>query len=351
MSRTEEFLDNYERYKPPQPTTTRGGAEPDQNTPLRALAIDGGGVRGLIPARVLERVEALTEKPIWESFDLISGTSTGGLIALALSAPDPKDNSKARWTPREMAELYLDAGKTIFPQGFLHLPFKQVLFDKYSAGSLERELHARLDPSTVSEAKTDVVVTSWNLTNNAPAYFNSREAGTKFDDVPMWQVARATSAAPSYFKPCVITEVKDEKHPKDYYYVDGGVFANDPAKVAYLALRRDSPDRPIVLLSIGCGDARPFKPDKDDLWGALPWAERLVHLFMTAPSELVEVELKELADTGHSLEYLRLTPKLGHDASPKLDCATDKNMRALERSAKGLLDENAAALADLCKKL
>jgi predicted acylesterase/phospholipase RssA len=338
-SRTEQFLENYKKSQPTQ--ARRGAPEPSQE-PLTALAIDGGGVRGLIPARVLAEIERLTGRPIWTSFDLISGTSTGGVLALALTAPD--DKGQPRSTPSEMIDLYRNSGSTIFRRDLLRsIPGVQLLVDKYGTGGLEKELRAKLDETPLSKALTEVVITSWNLTGNSPAYFSRAEAGSDFDDVPMWRVARATSAAPSYFHPCEIID-SDEGQID---YVDGGVFANDPANVAYLALRRVSSGK-LVVVSIGCGNPNPEDPRRRHFWGAVPWAGPMVHLFMTAPSELVEVELSNLR--GANLDYYRLMPDLD-GASPKLDDCSADNIAKLDEAADELIASSAADLGAICQKL
>ncbi|MBV9309416.1 MAG: patatin-like phospholipase family protein, partial [Solirubrobacterales bacterium] len=246
MQRTQQFLERYQGYQEQQ-LATRPPVEPD--LPLTALAIDGGGVRGLIPAALLAEIERRCGRPTWECFDVISGTSTGGLITLGLTVPDGAGDT--RWKASDLVEMYRNASRTIFPHNILRT-LGSPLFDKYAASGITRELVGRLGEEKLGSARTGVVVTAWNLTHNQPAYFNSAEAGSFFSDPLMREVARATSAAPSYFAPCAIAE-PNEAHPN--MFVDGGTFANNPAKIAYLALRPPhEPTRPVLLLSLGTGN-------------------------------------------------------------------------------------------------
>lgn len=338
MQRTEQFLERYRDYQ--------AGQEPagDPTRPVTALAIDGGGVRGLVPAMVLAEIERRTGRPIWRDFDLISGTSTGGLLALALAAPG--DGGQARWTAAQLVDLYRTAGETIFYRGLLRVPGSQLLFNKYAAKRLERALRERLENTTLCQALTGVVVTSWNLTEHRPAYFNSAEARIAGWDLPMREIARATSAAPTFFKPCWITSPPGSE---PIAYIDGGVFANNPAKIAYLAAQppNGSP-RPVMLVSVGTGDPPPFNPLGRRFWGALPWAAPMLHLFMTAPSELVDVDLRQLA--GANFHYHRFAPPPGA-ASPHLDDASPGNIAKLETAATELIASCESALDSICSQL
>ena len=338
MQRTEQFLDRYREFAAENEPST------DRARPLTALAIDGGGVRGLVPAMLLAEIERRTETPIWRSFDLIAGTSTGGLLALALTAPG--GDGDARWSAEELVQLYRGCGRTIFRRSLLRVPLTQLVFNKYTAGRLEHELAARLGKTMLSESLKPVIVTSWNLSENQPAYFNSAEVKRRDWDLPMRKVARATAAAPTFFEPCWI---RNPEHSGREAFVDGGVFANNPAKIAYLSFGPTGPTRPLLLLSLGTGDPMPLKPRPGRrMWGMLPWATPMLHLFMSAPSELVDVELRELE--GPNLRYFRLAPDPGC-ASPHLDCAKKSNIVALERAAQELIAENSEALDEICETL
>ena len=337
MERTQQFLQNYETIRGEQLASAAEGRR------LTGLAIDGGGVRGLVPALLLAEIERRTGRPISKCFDLVSGTSTGGLISLGLTVRGP--DGEPRWKAAELVDMYRRASGTIFPRSILRT-IGSPLFDKYSTRGLEKELEARLGTAKLSEALTGIVVTAWNLTHNRPAYFNSAEAGQVFSDPPMLEIGRATSAAPSYFAPCWI---KEPTEPAPNAFVDGGTFANNPAKIAYLALRPPhAQNRPLMLLSLGTGNPVAENPARRRLWGAIPWVTPMVHLFMTAPSELVDVELAQLADDDFS--YYRIEPKAGQ-ASPKLDDASSRNIKSLEDVARQLISDHDADLDKICEQL
>src|ERR1700761_6114597 len=94
---------------------------------INVLAIDGGGIRGIIPATILSILEARLQRPLWQVFDLIVGTSTGGIIAAAIGAGAKQGDA---YRPVELADLYVREGPTIFHSNFL-TPAEQILGPKY----------------------------------------------------------------------------------------------------------------------------------------------------------------------------------------------------------------------------
>jgi predicted acylesterase/phospholipase RssA len=154
--------------------------------------------------------------------------------------------------------------------------------------------------------------------------------------------ARATSAAPTYFRP-----LWNERHA----FVDGGVFANNPARLGWMAKRDpERPDRPILLVSLGTGAAKSPDPSKRRFWGPLPWARPMIDLLLTAPSDLVQLELEEAAAATPALEYFRLAPDISH-ASPRMDDVDPANLAALDRAADALIAASDAQLQAIAARV
>src|SRR5450759_169620 len=213
----------------------------------RVLALDGGGVRGLIPAQVLTEIETHMGRPISEMFDLIAGTSTGGILALGLTKPDGQ--GKPQFTASDMSDLYLNEGTTIFP----HSIFQEVktlhgLADaRYPAEPIERVLAQHFGDTMLSRALTEVVIPSYDLSAPAPYFFKREYAVNETEDwdTRMALVARATSAAPTYFDPAVIPS--PDGHGK-HALVDGGTFANNPTLSGYVDALRLKEEIPRVVV-------------------------------------------------------------------------------------------------------
>ena len=118
------------------------------NKPVRILSIDGGGIRGILPGQILTNLEELTGKRVWEMFDMVAGTSTGGILACALLCPeDATSNSpKPKFTAQEATDLYLERGDDIFDVSIFKRIFSVggIADEKYNADELEETLEQYL---------------------------------------------------------------------------------------------------------------------------------------------------------------------------------------------------------------
>jgi len=188
--------------------------------PFQSLALTGGGYRGLFTARVLEVLEEQNGAPIGRCFDLIAGTSIGGIVALAAAFEVPMSKVVATFTAR---------GPEIFPVGRLSRTaqfFRKWHRPRYATAAL-KEVIEELLPSTLTlrDAKHPVAVPAVNVTQARPQIFKTRHHENWIRDLklPVQSVALATSAAPTFFS---LAEVDG------HLYVDGGLFANAPDLIA-----------------------------------------------------------------------------------------------------------------------
>src|SRR3954454_15486740 len=207
---------------------------------MRVLSIDGGGIRGIVPATVLADLEQRTGRPVCDLFDLIGGTSTGGILALALTRPG---EGGPRWSAAEIVRLYVEEGPRIFSRslGKRITSVDGLIDQRYSNGPLREVLEQYLGETTGDPALTDVFVTAYDPQARKPKFFKSwrEDAG-----VPMAVAAEATAAAPTYFEPVAVG---------DAALIDGGVFAGNPAMCAYAEAVRLRPQDATTLVSLGTG--------------------------------------------------------------------------------------------------
>jgi patatin-like phospholipase/acyl hydrolase len=294
---------------------------------MRVLSIDGGGIRGLIPALVLTEIEKRSGKQVWELFDLIAGTSTGGILACALCAPDPLP-------AEQLVALYEEEGPTIFDRSlFQRIRSAEGLLDeKYDAAALDRALERFLSDKRLAETKPDLLVPAYNMGEPGPYFFKSRKARDEGEDFPLSEVARATSAAPTYFEAAELGERA---------LVDGGVFAANPAMCAFAEVMRFQPSADVFLLSLGTGQrTRKRSFDQIKNWGLIEWAKPILDVVFDGVSDAVDYQLQHALDQGH---YWRLQVELD-SASDDLDDASADNLRDLRGQAEGLI---AARTADI----
>ena len=314
------------------------------------LAVDGGGIRGVIPARVLQQIEHHFGRPVCELFDLVAGTSTGGIIALGVTKPAP-GAAAPEFSAADLCELYRAHGADIFSKSI----WRKVQTAgglagvKYSAKALEELLDERFGDTMLSQALVDVCIPSYDLSAPSSYFFKRSYArdDTQAWDVKMSLVARATSAAPTYFDPARVAG--------DHALVDGGVFANNPAVSAYadaLDIIANNPqtfdaETEIQVVSIGTGQPPqsfasggpiPVRWRDARGWGLARWARPVLEVVFDGVAEAAEYQLRRLcrhAD-GQSPRYHRLQSTLP-TASQALDDASEQNIERLLADAETLM--------------
>jgi uncharacterized protein len=303
---------------------------------VRVLSIDGGGIRGLIPALVLTELERRAGRPIFQLFDLIAGTSTGGILACALCAPEPLP-------AQELVSLYEDEGPNIFDRDvFQRIRSGEGLLDeKYDSNELDRALERFLGDKRLAEARPDLIVPAYNLTDPGAYFFKTRKALEDPDneDFPLSVVARATAAAPTYFEPL---EVNGSA------LVDGGVFAVNPAMSAFAEVMRFQPTADVLLLSLGTGERtrkRAYDEVKD--WGLVEWARPILDVVFDGMSDAVDYQLQHALEDGR---YWRLQVELDR-ASDDLDDAGEGNLRLLRQHAEDLIERRSDDLDEIVTAL
>ena len=319
--------------------------------PFRILTIDGVGIRGLIPAVDLDRIEQRTGRLIAESFDLIAGTSTGGILAVALTRAG--EDGRPRWPAAELIELYETQGPRIFDRSlFKALESVFAIEDeKYPRENLEAALEHYLGEARLGDALTDLLVAAYETEQRFPFFFKRRRAREDpAYDFPVRDVAYATSAAPTYFEPLKL-ETTDAV---DYFsLVDGGVYASNPAMCAYAEARRHHPDREVLMVSLGTGElTRSLPHDSVRNWGLREWIwphTPILSVMFDGMSDTVDYQLTQVLDEDL---YFRFQPKLDL-AKDDMDDASAPNLRALKLQATRLLAERdvAARFERMCALL
>ena len=340
--------------------------------PVRVLAIDGGGIRGIIPSHVLVALEDLTGQSVASLFDVIVGTSIGGIGALALAAPD-KEGGPA-YSARDVLDFFCDRAAQIFPktslswprslrelENLLRLPTptqallgtnREIGNARYSADGLKAALAELFGERTLREALTDIVIPTYDVRAQHPLFYRSADVcAGKQPDLPMWRIGLATSAAPTYFPP---VESEDESG-QPQVLVDGGVFANSPAPVGLLegvlrarALGGAAVD--VLIVSLGTGRVG-SRPDRTyDEFAGLTWfklAQAVYEAAQVGQSSVNDALLAPLLGD-HYWRFDTILPEgvgLGTDNSEK------ENLERLNRIGLALVGERVADLAGLARQL
>ena len=308
---------------------------------VKVLSVDGGGIRGIIPAIVLSELQKRIGKDLWQVFDLMAGTSTGGIIVLGIGTAC---HNGQPYSPAELIALYVKNGPSIFGKNLL-TSGKELVLPKYSPKALEATLAKFFGDTQFVSALTPLLISSYDLQGQLPFFFKSHRIAA--DPNYNWKIAdiaRATSAAPTYFPPLHLVRGSD-----DYALVDGGVFANNPAMAAYAEARSLYGDpTPITVVSVGTGnrqDQIAYESAKD--WGLLGWSKQIAPVFMDSVSEAVDFELNSLPDC----TYYRLQAPDLQDASADMDNVTPENLANLQSVAADYVQSISATLDTISAKL
>ena len=318
---------------------------------IKVLSIDGGGIRGIIPAMVLAEIEKRTGKHIAELFHLIAGTSTGGIIGLALTKPGT--NGKPAYKAEQLIELYEEKCEDIFPhrdKSKFHL-FSRFRDIKYPSEGIESVFQEYFGSTTLRESLTDVLVTSYDFERQKPMFFKSSSARRSPErNFQMKDAARATSSVPVYFEPMKLETESIEEY---YALVDGLLFAGNPTLCAYAEAKGDHPDtRDILVVSLGTGRAKHRQIYEEVReWGLLQWGRNILDMMLQGTSMAVDYQMRQLLPThGDSSMYYRFQTKLDK-VNEAMDDTDPTNIRILKLIAEEMIIENATQIDYLCRKL
>lgn len=265
------------------PSTTIESTTPSVDR-FQILALDGGGAKALFTAHMLARLEQDVGVSITDSFDLIAGTSAGGIVALALGAG---------LTPSEIVGHYEELVKAVFPAArrrFWRRP-RQLTAPIYDDDALRNALTKVLGDRLLGDSAKRLVIPAWDVQRGAVHIFKTPHHPRLRRDgrIPMVDVAMATSAAPAFFKAARVDGQR---------LIDGGVWANNPSVVAIseAVSMLDVPLEAIRVLNVGAVDQRTTHPERLDIGGWLNWAKPAVDLTITATSRGVQGTAMHLVD-------------------------------------------------------
>ena len=319
------------------------------------LTIDGGGIRGLIPAKVLAELERELklknpDKPLYEYFDLICGTSTGAILTIAIALGIPAN---------DLVKFYKDHAQAIFPRWYLKvLPRKSraILTSIYSNKTLRRKLKEIYTAANsgqvplINDLKTKVCIPVFNGNDGQINVIKTKHCDDFFRDykLPAHEVALSSASAPVYFPPHTFSFSNEFGEGINVNMIDGGIFANNPSLVGILEatekLNYDFSE--IRLLSLGTGKGKhiikkSWKPK--DIWYWLFPKPRLLDIILDSQAQVTEqyiLFLQRMAvKKNNGFEYLRIQYDLGGDTID-LNASSKKDLQRLESIGDELAKNN-----------
>ncbi|CAA7395763.1 unnamed protein product [Spirodela intermedia] len=336
---------------------------------ITILSIDGGGIRGIIPATILAALESELQildgkkARLADYFDVIAGTGTGGIIAAMLAAPD--EENRPLFTASDVRSFLLDKGRAIFSKSCSKLAsvakgFGALWGPKYRGDSICRLLREKFGSLRLRHMLTNVVIPTFDIKTLRATIFSSFEVKSNSSmDALLSDISIGTTAAPTYLPPHYFETKDSEGKVKEFNLIDGGVAANNPALIAIGEVSKEVhkrnpkylPHKPmdcrkILLISLGTGGAKVEKRYSARLarrWGVLGWllnggSTPLVEIFTQSSADMVDIHLSVVFQALRSeSNYLRIEDDtlMGNVASA--DISTEENLENLVRAGEELL--------------
>lgn len=271
------------------------------------LAVDGGGIRGVVPLTLLKYIEKTCYEidpdiDMINWIDVFSGTSTGAIISGALMLRDEKERSI--FTPERILQLYLQRGKQIFSRD---VSTKSAM----PAYPLKLILENNFGEVNISGISKHFLFVSYDLNADSPFIFTDRM--DRYRNVSLAKVMMACSAVPGYFPP---VELGDKQ------LADGILTAKNPSKLAYEYAKLYYPDDPIVVISLGTGD---LPSDQQDM--------------IEHEMNRVHNEMEALSRVDKKLIYFRFQPQIRH-ANSMMDDTNAENLNNLMKDANEYIEGN-----------
>jgi patatin-like phospholipase/acyl hydrolase len=302
------------------------GEKLNSPSPKKILACDGGGILGLMSVEILAKLErdlrAKTGKDdlvLADWFDFVCGTSTGAIIAACISAGMSVD---------QIREFYVGSGKQMFDKASIFKRLRYSYNDEPLAEKLRTELARALDqlgatengskPYTLGDTRLRTLLmmvlrnhttdSPWPVCNNPRAKYNQRDRKDCNLDLPLWQLVRASTAAPTFFPPEEVTFAPGTTDEYQFLFVDGGVTTyNNPAFLAF-QMTTAAPYQmnwatgvdKLLIVSVGTGSAPKARPglEKGDLW-LLDHAKNVPSALMNAASAGWDMACRTLGECRH----------------------------------------------------
>ncbi|ESW32825.1 hypothetical protein PHAVU_001G020200 [Phaseolus vulgaris] len=343
---------------------------------VTVLSIDGGGIRGIIPAIILGFLESELQRldgkgvRLADYFDVIAGTSTGGLVTAMLTAPDQK-TKRPLFAAEDLKKFYLDHCPEIFQQNKWWnviasvMKFSRTMFGpQYDGKYLRKLIRDELGDTRLDQTLTNVVIPAFDIKRLQPTIFSSFQVETRPDlNGLLSDICISTSAAPTYLPAhCFETKTHHGDVIGNFDLIDGGVAANNPTLVAMaevtnkishegrcasLNVEAMQYDR-FLVISLGTGSQKqePKYSAKDAAeWGTLSWVSPLIDAFGQASSDMVDFHISSVFRALNSEHnYLRIQDDTLTGNLSSVDMATKENLLQLVAVGESLLKKKVSKI-------
>ncbi|KAK8941574.1 hypothetical protein KSP40_PGU022471 [Platanthera guangdongensis] len=349
---------------------------------VTVLSVDGGGIRGIIPAIILAFLESKLqeldgeEARIADYFDVIAGTSTGGLVTAMLTSPT-KNTNRPIFSAKDITDFYLKHSPKIFPQkrdklnccnlellGSTSWRFVRALFQpRYDGKYLHNLLREILGDTRLHQTLTNVVIPTFDIKLLQPTIFSSFEGKTNpLKDANLSDICIGTSAAPTYLPAHYFQTADSQGNSRTFNLVDGALAANNPTLLAmnlvtknifehcedYFPMKNPAEYSKFLVISLGTGSAKveeKYGAEDAAKWGVLRWLYNkgdtpVVDMYSQAGADMSDIMTSILFQTLHSQNnYLRIQDDTLTGNTSSMDIATEENLKELVKIGENLMQK------------
>ncbi len=336
-----------------------------QNKGKVIASFNGGGVRGIIPARICQEIEEITKRSMVDLVDCFAGTSVGGMLAVGLNVPLEKGSTRPKYTARHMVEFLKKNAATIFPQSWNPIPnLAALITSKYSVENLDKALKEHYGDMVISDSLKDIVIPSAEISHTGSAWWFSKQKIFNSEDenapsisdaaaknILATDVLKATGSAPYYF-PFYSIPLDGQ----NFHFIDGGCYANNPTVIgttyAHLLYGSETP-----LLAGYFGTGAPPKANTvpySYFQGGLYWCWNYIATSMSLNSDEANLVTKIQIETEFlcksKRDYFEFQPKISLKEY-SLDDSSEGNMDGLIKATEAYIKNNQFKLRSFCNRL
>ncbi|HPI82269.1 MAG TPA: patatin-like phospholipase family protein [Candidatus Paceibacterota bacterium] len=330
------------------------------------LAIDGGGIRGIVPAAILDYLERKIQEIQGDSririsslFDFVSGTSTGSIVGSLMLVPGDRKNIPL-YSMKEIMDLYIQMGPEVFKKNKWHnIKTLWGLFGpKFPASNIECPLIQILNHYKMKDLIKPCLFTGYDIDKRRVNIYTNRDATQKYGDYYVKDIVRGSTAIPAFFPPAYFQE-----GPETNTIVDGGVFANNPSMISYIEASKtlfefdesprnlDPHEMIVISLGTGRGIRKSFPYSKAKKWGATQWLFPVIDTMLSGSSDIVDYQMSKLFSAYDRPDnYKRLNPPLKYSTSPTTDSSLE-NITNLLKDVNAYIEDNRTFLNVLAREI
>ncbi len=332
------------------------------------LSIDGGGIRGIVPAAILTYLEEKIQDIIGNDkirignmFDFVAGTSTGSIVgSLMLIPKEPKENEimAPKYKMSEIVKMYVEFGDKVFAKNFWHnVHTTWGLFGpKYKSNNIEVPLLKFMDHYQLKDLLKACLFSGYDIDKRKVCFFTNSDEHKRYAHYYLKDVIRGSTSIPSCFSPAHFMDGLIENT-----IIDGAVFVNNPALAAYIEvsktifngkIKKFDPNEMIVI-SLGTGSFKPksYTYKKTKRWGKAKWVLPTIDIMMSAHSDVTDYEMTKIFSSHDSLHnYKRINPPLVYGSASALD-SSRKNVTNLLIDVRNYIENNKDMLNTLAREI